>query len=389
MKKTLAIILAGLLTLSFAACGNTQEDNKNNDDSAQIDQNVIEEATSKGTFEYALNDKGDYEITNYEPYSITAANITLPTEVNGIKIVGIAANAFNAENSIKSVTIPDTYTYISDYAFYDCDSLKSVTLPSTIEKIGTSVFQSCDVLETIKIPAAVTEIPAFAFKDCKAITSLDLTNVEKIQKGAFFNCTSLEAITVSNKLEYATRDAFVGCSSLKYNVEENLLYLGDNTNKYVLLVQPNPEAITLDECVVSNTTKVIADYAFDICKDLKKITLSDSVKVINGTAFTSCTELAYNKSENGLYLGTAENPYMVLIDLDVTSVEDFKLNKDTKIIAKTAFAKTLLLEDISFDGTKEEWTNIIKAEDWYGDLNISITLANGETFSANEASTEE
>ena len=106
-----------------------------------------------------------------------------------------------------------------------------------------------------------------------------------------------------------------------------------------------------------------------------KITLSDSVKVINGTSFTGCTELKFNKVENGLYLGTEANPYMVLIELDIHTVEDFKLNKDTKIIAKTAFAKCTLLEDISFEGTEADWQAIIKPADWNGDLTVNVTCS--------------
>ena len=367
MKKLLALILVGLLALSVVSCGDKKEDDEKNDESSAVEQNYIEEVANKGKFEYVLNTQGDYEIKKYEPYAIAEADITLPKEVNGKDIVGIAAEAFKAENSLRSVIIPDTYTYISDYAFYDCDSLTSITLSANLNKIGKNAFESCDVLASFNLPAGVTEISEYAFKDCKAIKSMDLSNVTKIQKGAFFNCAALESLTVSEKIEYATKDAFYGCDALVYNEEGELRYLGNEANKTVLLVAPTTLNIT--DCKLSATTEVVADAAFRNCQYLTTITLSDSVKVVNG-----CTELNYNESENGLYLGTEENPYMVLVGLDVTSKEDFTLNKDTKIIADTAFVGCAVLKDISYAGTEDEWKAIIKSENWSGDLVLNVVF---------------
>ena len=373
MKKILAILLVGLLAISATSCGDKKEDEDKQDETLSVEQNYIEETASKGKFEYALNDEGDYEIIKYEPYSATISDITLPKEINGRDIVGIAENAFKAENSIKSVTVPSTYKYISEYAFYDCDSLVKITLPSTLEIIGKGAFESCDLLASFKMPSDVKEISEFTFKDCKAINALDLSNVTKIQKGAFLNCSALESLTVSDKIEYATKEAFYGCDKLTYNEEAELLYLGNDSNKTVLLV--SPKSLNVTTCAVSATTKVISDAAFNNCTSLTSITLADSVKTVNGTSFVGCTELNCNESENGLYLGTKENPYMVLIELDITSVEDFKLNKDTKIIADTAFAQCTVLEDISFEGTEAEWKAIIKSTAWNGDLTVNITCS--------------
>lgn len=372
MKKVLALILVGLLALSVVSCGDKKEDEEKKDESSVVEQNYIEETANKGKFEYALNSEGDYEIIKYEPYAIAAADVTLPSEVNGRDIVGIAENAFKAENSIKTVTVPATYKYISDYAFYDCDSLTSISLPAGMESIGKGAFESCDVLADFKLPQGVTEISEYAFKDCKAITSMDLSKVAKIQKGAFLNCSKLASLTVSDSIEYATKDAFYGCDALVYNEEGELRYLGNDANKTVLLVAP--KTLNVTDCAVSATTKVIADAAFRDCQYLTKITLADSVKVINGTSFAGCEELEYNESENGLYLGTEDNPYMVLVGLDVTSKEDFTLNKDTKIIADTAFAGCTVLKDISYAGTEDAWKAIIKSENWSGDLVINVVF---------------
>ena len=353
MKKTLAILLTGLLSLCIVSCASSQEpegdesNNNNKDNNLAVEQNYIEEKNGKGKFEFDRNENGDYEITNFVPYAVKASDITLPTKVNEVTIAGIADNAFKAQNAISGVTIPATYEYVGDYAFYDCDALTKITFEkdtslvkdigrdTKLESIGKGAFESCDLLEGISIPAGVTEILEFTFKDCKAIRTMDLSSIEKIQKGAFFNCTSITTITVSDNLKYATKEAFYGCDALKYNEEAELLYLGNDANKNLLLV--SPKSINLTECKVSDTTKVIADAAFANCKYFTTIELSDSIEVINGTSFTNCPEFKYTKSENGLYIGNEANPYMVLVELDVHTVEGFKLNKDTKIIADSAF----------------------------------------------------
>lgn len=348
MKKTLAILLAGLLSLCIVSCGASQEteNNESDNDNIVVEQNYTDEKDKKGKFTYERNENGDYEITKYEPYSAKAVDITLPQKINGVEVVGIAKDAFKAQNAIKGVTIPSTYEYIGDYAFYDCDALTKVTFDkgTKIESIGKGAFESCDLLADFKIPEGVTEIAEFTFKDCKAIKSMDLSNISKIQKGAFFNCSSLSSLTVSSNIQYATKEAFYGCDSLTYTEEGGLLYLGNAENKTILLV--SPKSINITECAVSSTTKVIADAAFNNCQYLTSVKLSDAVEVINGTSFIGCSELELTKSENGLYLGTEQNPYIALIGLDITSVEAFTVHKDTKIITNTAFNNCQLLTNV-------------------------------------------
>ncbi|MBO7302575.1 MAG: leucine-rich repeat protein, partial [Clostridia bacterium] len=330
---------------------------------------------------YADNGAGDYEIVKYVPNSVSLTSITLPEKANDRFIVGIAENAFKAENSLKSVVIPATYSYIGDYAFYDCDSLETVTIEERkanengerepgMESIGKSAFESCDVLTNFKMPIDVKVVSEFMLKDCKAIGELDLSNIETIEKGAFFGCSALKKVTVSDKITSATKEAFYNCDALVYNVEGNLCYLGNDANKTVLLVKAADANI--EKFAISNTTKVVSDYAFNDCALLTSITLSDSVKTVKGSAVAECEALKYNESENGLYLGTAENPYMVLIGVKATAVEDFKLNKATKIIVDTAFDGCTILEDISFEGTADEWNAVSKIEKWNGDLTVNV-----------------
>lgn len=375
MKKILSILLAGLLMLSLAACGDEKENESESKENETVAQDYIEDEAKTGKFEYDLNEMGDYEITSYTPASAKQVDLILPSEVNGRDIVGIAANVFQASTTIKSVTIPATYQYIGDAAFADCDLITSITLPASMEAIGKNTFDGCDNLQSIALSAKITEIPEYAFNGCKSLTAINLSYVTSIENGAFSNCASLATVVISDKLEYATKMAFYGCDKLIYHKDGGLLYLGTDANKTLFLV--GPESVNIKSCAVSATTKVIADNAFINCDYLTKVTLSDSVKKVKGTAFTVCDTIEYTASENGLYLGTAENPYMILVKLEMPLVEDFSVHKDTKIITNTAFAQADILEDIGFSGTQAEWNAIIKDAEWEHDLDINVTCSDG------------
>jgi hypothetical protein len=398
MKKIIALLLVFLMIFALVACSNEEVEEENDDDKpVKVESSV---STAAGTFEYGTNDEGDYEITKYIPKSVdlkdgklVLADVTLPKETaDGRDIVGIGKDAFKSALTVKSITIPDTYTYIDDYAFYGCDNLKKVDMKDTVKIIGKGAFQKCPVLADLTLSKAITTVSADAFNGCIAITEVDLSGAcTAIEKSAFFGCTELVKVTVSDKINYVSAYAFTGCSKLTYTVENGAKYLGNEENPYVVLVCA--EALDIEECTVNDKTKVIAERAFAYCSALKKVTLGDGVKVIDGKCFENDPEfdkkfgndtipqvkLDFEATtyEFGCYLGTDSNPYMVLLYIIATNDDDFKLHEDTKIIADSAF-KDSKIKDISYAGTEEDWNAIIKGENWNDDRIINVLWATAE-----------
>ncbi len=179
----------------------------------------------------------------------------------------------------KSYTIPKTVTTIGDFAFYKSKNLTSVKFLKKVKKIGRYAFSSCALLKSIKIPNSVTDIGDEAFWDCEALKSIKLGN----------SLTKIGANVFDNSAYFYN----------KSNWKNNVLYINnylisatyrDDPKKYVDDYYIEWESAKGDYKVKAKT-KVIADYAFNDCKELTSVTIPSSVKNIGSCVFFDCEEL--------------------------------------------------------------------------------------------------
>ena len=222
MKKIFALLMAGLLVCSLAACGKDggkeEDTNKKN---AADEEMVYEE------FTYAINGEGTYEITGIIYNGVTPIDIEIPAKIVDRKVTGIAADAFKASKTIKSVTFESvkdeeteemvTYIqYIDEFAFYDCDAITEIVLPDSITEIGAGAFRGCDKLVSVKLPAGLKAIDDYTFMDCKALTGVVLPEgLESIGAAAFWGCDAITEIAVPASLKDMGDAAFYFCKNLK------------------------------------------------------------------------------------------------------------------------------------------------------------------------------
>lgn len=146
-------------------------------DEVILNSNIIFCYTPPEWFEV---DSYEYSI-DYDPSAITGItnhqsalndslrNITIPEEINGVKIKKIC-----------------------DYAFSDL-GLESVKLPNTLESIGMSAFSSSS-FESIIIPDSVQYIGAGAFSSCNLKTIVLPRYINRIEDEAFYDCYNIETV---------------------------------------------------------------------------------------------------------------------------------------------------------------------------------------------------
>ena len=149
-----------------------------------------------------------------------ATEVTIPAKIEGKKIVAIKKGALNDSKVTKVSFEEGSNIEIEEGAFANDTVLQQVTLPSNITYIPKNCFMGCTSLNTVTMPDTITYIGDYAFAECTNLTK----NYEKDEKGyrwlelpkslkevcdhAFYNCTQLDCIRVSEKLELIDNSAF-------------------------------------------------------------------------------------------------------------------------------------------------------------------------------------
>ncbi len=79
---------------------------------------------------------------------------------------------FYRNTSLRSVTITDRETEISDNEFYGCTNLKNVSIGDGVSLIGNRAFSGCSSLDYFAFGSAVETIGQEAFSDCVNVTKI-------------------------------------------------------------------------------------------------------------------------------------------------------------------------------------------------------------------------
>ena len=124
-------------------------------------------------------------------------------------------DTFKRNETLISVTIGDSVTYIKDYTFQYCSNLNSVTIGNSVTSIENFAFDGCTSLNSVTIGNSVTSIENFAFDGCTSLPSITIPNsVTSIGDKAFSRCTNLTSITIGNSVENIGAYALEDCNAL-------------------------------------------------------------------------------------------------------------------------------------------------------------------------------
>ena len=213
---------------------------------------------------------------------VTKANI--PQKIEGVAVKSIGANAFNNQQHLESVTIPDGVTSIGERAFCSSGVLTSVKIPDSVTSIGAYAFDTCSSLTNVTIPNGVTSIEEHTFDSCISLTSVTIPDsVTSIGDCAFMDCSSLKSVTIPDSVTSIGEGAFYDCRSLtSVTIPDSVTSIGD----YAFY---GCESLT--SVVIPDSVTCIGNCAFWKCSSLASVTIPDSVTSIGDGAFYNCTSL--------------------------------------------------------------------------------------------------
>lgn len=142
--------------------------------------------------------------------------LTIPNSITNIKDY-----AFYGCGGITSVTIPNSITAIGKDAFYGCNTLNNVYI-SDIEKwckinfnnansnpmsCANNLYINNTLTTELTIPNTVTSISDYAFYGCGGLTSVTISNsIKSIGNNAFNQCTNLKDIYYMGSLTIGTNN---------------------------------------------------------------------------------------------------------------------------------------------------------------------------------------
>ena len=221
--------------------------------------------------------------------------ITIPSNVNGYRVIAIADGAFNGCGNVEQIVIPEGVASIGEQGCYNCASLSTLEIPASLTNIGYVAFGVLPNLSSIKV---ATDNPVFDSRDnCNAIirtSSLGLVKgckntiipegVTYIDVCAFDDEPDLVNIELPSSLRSIGSWAFAGTGLISVDIPEKVSSIGS--------------------------------YAFYACSKLETIKLPAAVSSIGVIAFASCPNLKTVYS----YI---QKPFAIADDVFASSVSSY------------------------------------------------------------------
>ena len=135
---------------------------------------------------------------------------------NNLKI--ISQNAFEGCDLQGTLELP-SICVISDYAFAGNQKLKEVVTSDALLSIGQYAFAGCKALNNVTITAPTVKYGMYAFTDCEALKEF-YVNAAVLPEGMFYECKSLESVTVGPEVNDIGAFAFRDTNVSQFTVAE-------------------------------------------------------------------------------------------------------------------------------------------------------------------------
>ena len=264
----------------------------------------------------------------------------------------IADYAFVYCEGLTSIIIPNSVTSIGNGAFRYCNSLTSVTIGRGVTSIGNYAFESCYKLvevynkSTLSITAGGTDHGEVARYAGNVYTQEGGSQLTDTSDGYRFYYDGSKGYLVGY---YGAQTALTLPASFK-------AYDGTLVEKYEIAERAFYGCTALKSVTISESVTVIGENAFTDCTSLTSVIIPDSVTSIGDMAFFSCENLTSVTIGSGVTsIGKGAFAYCnsltsVIIPDSVTSIGD------------AAFADCNTLEAVYYRGTATQWQAVIGSD---------------------------
>lgn len=288
-------------------------------------------------------------------------------------VTTIDNSALTSALGLRNITLPSTLTSIP--SMQRCESLPSLIIPASVTEITGGAFYGCTKLwEVYNLSQVTIDTTAFGFKDIKVIhTSLEEPSI--YEKDNDFLFTQVDGGYILHSYDGADKEIVFPSThnGEKYMLSAGCLQTATSVTfpsidyPYILqnIYSDSSNEVSLRSLFVGSQeylpdvlTKVIihdgktlkntffVNYRGGFTGKFTHIELPDNLMSISGTLKKLGDTLEYNEYENGYYLGSATNPYLMLVKIKDPNVTSVKVHEDTKLIDDEAFKDCTSLANI-------------------------------------------
>lgn len=279
--------------------------------------------------------------------------VTVPGELEGNKVTGIASGAFNfgfKRDKVKVVSVGEGIEDLAEDAFSGMRGLVRVELPESLKSIGENCFNGCNALKEINLPAglAAKDIGHNAFR---------YTALESLVLG---DGTDLMAATLEAFRNKGPEDKDVKMTA--WNNGFNYLLREDGGAVLVAGVHSSddPPELVIPAEINGHPVKEIGKHAFGLSDELTSVTVPAGVEAIGDSAFNNCGNLKEVHLPEGL-VSIGEKAFVG------TALEEIRLPESTTELGKNWFIGPGRLD------RSEKWSYRIVDEDKAVVLGYAVT----------------
>ena len=350
------------------------------------------EPTIKDNIQYVLDETNHtasivnmFESSRYNGSSKPAV---IPNTVNfngEYRVTRVNDGACISKYIDSSVFSNSNLNYIGKKAFYDCAFNNGVNIPETFTTISDSAFYDATIRD-LTLNEGLTRIEAYAFCNADINEVILPSTIEYIGMFAFGGC-DFEEITLPQALKKLGRGAFAGVKKAYFNCLSVTLF--DEAT------DGDPSSSPFDnirEIVIGDGVTIVPAELCYKCWLMEKVSFSETVEVIGAGAFMGTRR--GNPSTDSAIVG--QGRLVLPSSLREIGANAFRespftstrlaLPKTLHTIGAYAFYEAEFITEFSYDDTilnfqinvacGKNW-NVYA--DWWGDHNIPVQCRDGAT----------